>query len=155
MTITKPTSTAYNIKKQQQQHNDDNDDNSSNNNSSNNNSNNNNNNSTNIHCKKMNLKTSLKSLRSTIAIMIHTVRIHIPLNTTSQVQYDSRYRVCSQQQTALKVLEKRKTMGGVQGATGVHGKSDIERELAALEARSSSSSEDHGKPREFATIVWY
>ncbi|KAN0008641.1 hypothetical protein ACTFIU_009368 [Dictyostelium citrinum] len=55
---------------------------------------------------------------------------------------------------------------------GVHGKSDvnwpetwkqspelqeIERELAALEAAgpSSSSTEDHGKPREFATSVWY
>nr|AAL91498.1 ABC transporter AbcG13 [Dictyostelium discoideum] len=53
---------------------------------------------------------------------------------------------------------------------GVHGKSDvnwpetwkqspelqeIERELAALEAAGPSSTEDHGKPREFATSVWY
>ncbi|KAM9960229.1 hypothetical protein ACTFIW_009357 [Dictyostelium discoideum] len=53
---------------------------------------------------------------------------------------------------------------------GVHGKSDvnwpetwkqspelqeIERELAALEARGPSSTEDHGKPREFATPIWY
>ncbi|EGC32812.1 hypothetical protein DICPUDRAFT_155206 [Dictyostelium purpureum] len=53
---------------------------------------------------------------------------------------------------------------------GVHGKSDvnwpevwnnseerqeIERELAALEAAGPTSQDDHGKPREFATSVWY